>query len=259
MREELLEHLADTAGAEARSIATSSTCSRPGSTGAFWCCGRSTGRRPPTSWRRSSATRRCTRSRTGTTCATVSSRPDRRCYGFFHPQLVDEPLIFVEVALTTEIPGAIAPLLDLVAHADRRRGGDDRGVLLDLEHPERPGRRLLRQLSDQAGGRRTSSASCPNLKTFVTLSPGPGLRRLAGARAARRKLRLVSIARRGSRPCAVLDEPGWQRRSGDGGDRAPACSCRRPPTTSSGQGRPRAALSIRWPGSISATARGSSG
>ena len=26
--------------------------------------------------------------------------PDRRCYAFFHPALVDEPLIFVEVALT---------------------------------------------------------------------------------------------------------------------------------------------------------------
>jgi malonyl-CoA decarboxylase len=37
---------------------------------------------------------------------------DRRCYGFFHPQLVDEPLIFVEVALTREIPASIAPLLD---------------------------------------------------------------------------------------------------------------------------------------------------
>ena len=28
--------------------------------------------------------------------------PDRRCYGFFHPQLVDEPLIFVEVALAQD-------------------------------------------------------------------------------------------------------------------------------------------------------------
>ena len=34
---------------------------------------------------------------------------DRRCFAFFHPALVDEPLIFVEVALTSEIPGAIAP------------------------------------------------------------------------------------------------------------------------------------------------------
>src|SRR5205814_7404671 len=36
---------------------------------------------------------------------------DRRCYAFFHPALVDEPLIFVEVALTEAIPGAIARLL----------------------------------------------------------------------------------------------------------------------------------------------------
>lgn len=36
---------------------------------------------------------------------------DRRCYAFFHPALADEPLIFVEVALTEAIPGAIAPLL----------------------------------------------------------------------------------------------------------------------------------------------------
>ncbi len=31
---------------------------------------------------------------------------DRHCYGFFHPQLVDEPLIFVEVALTRDTPSA---------------------------------------------------------------------------------------------------------------------------------------------------------
>ena len=37
--------------------------------------------------------------------------PDRRCYAFFHPALVDEPLIFVEVALTREIADAIAPIL----------------------------------------------------------------------------------------------------------------------------------------------------
>src|SRR6185437_8224300 len=37
--------------------------------------------------------------------------PDRRCYAFFHPALVDEPLIFVEVALDRDIPGAIEPIL----------------------------------------------------------------------------------------------------------------------------------------------------
>src|SRR3974377_1203230 len=37
--------------------------------------------------------------------------PDRRCYAFFHPALVDEPLICVEVAVTREMPGPIAPIL----------------------------------------------------------------------------------------------------------------------------------------------------
>ena len=36
---------------------------------------------------------------------------DRRCFAFFHPSLIDEPLIFVEVALTREIPGSIQGLL----------------------------------------------------------------------------------------------------------------------------------------------------
>ena len=36
---------------------------------------------------------------------------DRRCFAFFHPQLIDDPLIFVEVALTREIPSNIGDLL----------------------------------------------------------------------------------------------------------------------------------------------------
>lgn len=36
---------------------------------------------------------------------------DRRCYGFFHPQMADDPLIFVEVALTDYLPSAIAQVI----------------------------------------------------------------------------------------------------------------------------------------------------
>src|SRR4029077_19739308 len=43
---------------------------------------------------------------------------DRRCYAFFHPSLADEPLIFVEVALTKDIPSSIQAVL-----------ADDRKVL----------------------------------------------------------------------------------------------------------------------------------
>ena len=37
---------------------------------------------------------------------------DRRCFGFFHPALPEEPLIFVEVALTRQIAAEIGPLID---------------------------------------------------------------------------------------------------------------------------------------------------
>src|SRR3974390_1524933 len=50
--------------------------------------------------------------------------PDRRCYAFFHPALVDDPLIFVEVALTRELPGAIAPILA----PDRENGERERAA-----------------------------------------------------------------------------------------------------------------------------------
>ena len=36
---------------------------------------------------------------------------DRRCFGFFHPAMPNEPLIFVEVALTKGIPNSIQTLL----------------------------------------------------------------------------------------------------------------------------------------------------
>ena len=79
---------------------------------------------------------------------------DRRCFAFFHPSLVDEPLIFVQVALTREVPGSIRQVLE---EKRRERAGDPRaddgGVLLDLELPGRPARHFLRQFPDQAGGR----------------------------------------------------------------------------------------------------------
>jgi malonyl-CoA decarboxylase len=37
---------------------------------------------------------------------------DRRCYAFFHPALRDEPLIFIEVALTRRLAGDVQSLLD---------------------------------------------------------------------------------------------------------------------------------------------------
>src|SRR3546814_5904549 len=38
---------------------------------------------------------------------------DRCCFAFFHPALSDDPLIFVEVALTSGLPDALEPLIKL--------------------------------------------------------------------------------------------------------------------------------------------------
>jgi len=96
--------------------------------------------------------------------------PDRRCYAFFHPALVDEPLIFVEVALTREIPGAIAPILNPereVVVNDRARTA----VFYSISNCQRGlagvsfGNFLIKQVVEEI------SREQPKLATFVTLSP----------------------------------------------------------------------------------------
>ena len=98
--------------------------------------------------------------------------PDRRCYAFFHPALVDEPLIFVEVALTREIPGAIAPIL-----SDRREPVEPQrattAVFYSITNCQRGlagvtfGHFLIKQVVEEV------SREVSRVGTFVTLSPAP--------------------------------------------------------------------------------------
>ena len=98
---------------------------------------------------------------------------DRRCYAFFHPALVDEPLIFVEVALTESIPGAIAPLLA----EDRQLVPIERArtaVFYSISNTQRGlggisfGSFLIKQVVEEL------RRELPKLENFVTLSPVPG-------------------------------------------------------------------------------------
>jgi malonyl-CoA decarboxylase len=133
---------------------------------------------------------------------------DRRCYGFFHPQLADEPLIFVEVALTREIPAAVAPLLDL-ARRPIAASEATIAVFYSISNTQKGlggvsfGNFLIKQVVEEL------KRELPNLKTFVTLSPVPGFaawldreRRAAGSEA------LDAAAREALRP---LDDPDWHR------------------------------------------------
>ncbi|WP_158809894.1 malonyl-CoA decarboxylase [Beijerinckia sp. L45] len=102
--------------------------------------------------------------------------PDRRCYGFFHPALIDEPLIFVEVALTDAMPGAIGPLLD----GERKAVSPDKAktaVFYSISNCQKGlagisfGNFLIKQVVEDL------RREFPKLETFVTLSPVPGFSR----------------------------------------------------------------------------------
>ena len=99
---------------------------------------------------------------------------DRRCFAFFHPSMPDEPLIFVEVALNKGIPGSVQTLLA----QDRKalpESEADTAVFYSISNCQPGlasisfGNSLIKQVvSDLA-------AELTGLKTFVTLSPIPGL------------------------------------------------------------------------------------
>jgi malonyl-CoA decarboxylase len=100
---------------------------------------------------------------------------DRRCYGFFHPRLPGEPLIFVEVALMNEIAASITPLLDeSAAPADLDKATT--AIFYSISNTQTGlkgvsfGDSLIKHVVE------TLKLEFPRLKTFATLSPIPGLR-----------------------------------------------------------------------------------
>jgi len=102
-------------------------------------------------------------------------QPDRRCFAFFHPQLPDEPLIFVEVALLPEIPVTIMPLVDKKSTPVEQTNQFKVAAFYSISNCESGlrgvsmGNFLIKRVAEQL------QAEFPGLKIFVTLSPIPGL------------------------------------------------------------------------------------
>jgi malonyl-CoA decarboxylase len=100
---------------------------------------------------------------------------DRRLYAFFHPRMPDEPLIFVEVALTRGIAGNIQKLLDEQAPVEDIEKADT-AIFYSINNAQRGlngisfGNFLIKRVVDAL------THELPNLKTFATLSPIPGFR-----------------------------------------------------------------------------------
>jgi malonyl-CoA decarboxylase len=134
--------------------------------------------------------------------------PDRRCYAFFHPALVDEPLIFVEVALTREIPSAIAPILATgreVVEPEKMRTA----AFYSISNCQRGlagvsfGNFLIKQVVEEI------SRGMPKLATFVTLSPVPNF--AAWLKRERAEEKSAALSEADKVALAALDAPDWWR------------------------------------------------
>ncbi|MBO9353464.1 malonyl-CoA decarboxylase [Bordetella petrii] len=99
---------------------------------------------------------------------------DRRCYAYFHPQMPDVPLIFVEVAFATQMADNVQALLDMGAppqDLDKARWA----IFYSISNTQ-PGLRgisfgnfLLKRVIESL------LEEVPKLRSFATLSPIPGL------------------------------------------------------------------------------------
>ncbi|MEM7093285.1 MAG: malonyl-CoA decarboxylase [Actinomycetota bacterium] len=99
--------------------------------------------------------------------------PDRRSFGFFHPALPDEPIIFVEVALVHGLAASIQDVIDAPT-PDEMPADVDTAIFYSITNCQTGlrgisfGSFLIKQVTERLSG------ELPQLTTFSTLSPIPG-------------------------------------------------------------------------------------
>jgi len=141
---------------------------------------------------------------------------DRRCFAFFHPRMPDEPLIFVEVALTDGISDSIHALLDPAAPVlDPRKS--DTAIFYSISNAQKGlagisfGNFLIKQVVERL------AREFPQLKRFATLSPIPGFAKWLQQQDAETLLTPAekrALPKRGDgnqHPLALMRNPDWHR------------------------------------------------
>jgi|TARA_R100000005_G_scaffold126_1_gene64 malonyl-CoA decarboxylase len=131
---------------------------------------------------------------------------DRRCFGFFHPALPDEPLIFVEVALVTAISSSVQTILaphEGVVPQQRI----NTAIFYSISNCQ-PGLRgisfgnfLIKQVVMRL------KDEMPQLNEFATLSPIPGFRKWLTSVLANEQQPLLSAE--DASLLTALDTPRW--------------------------------------------------
>jgi malonyl-CoA decarboxylase len=101
---------------------------------------------------------------------------DRRCFAFFHPNMPEEPLIFIEVALNKGVADNVLRLLDTSVPALNPHEADT-AVFFSISNTQQGlagipfGGFLIKQVVDSL------RHDVPNIRKFITLSPIPGFRK----------------------------------------------------------------------------------
>lgn len=132
---------------------------------------------------------------------------DRRCFAFFHPSLVDEPLIFVEVALMGDIPDDIQSLLREAPKNGEAADKPTTAVFYSISNCQDGlrgisfGNFLIKQVAEDL------VKECASLRTFVTLSPVPQFSSWLARTRAEPESILIDGAER--ERLQLLDEPDW--------------------------------------------------
>jgi malonyl-CoA decarboxylase len=129
---------------------------------------------------------------------------DRRCYAFFHPALPDEPIIFIEVALTRRMSARVQPLLQSDSPVLDAKAAAC-AMFYSITNCQEGlrgvpfGSFLIKKVVEDLG------REFPRLRTFATLSPIPGFREWLAAEAAKQENAALSSL------SAKLDVADWFR------------------------------------------------
>ena len=132
---------------------------------------------------------------------------DRRCFAFFHPSLIDEPLIFVEVALMRDIPDDIQSLLREAPKNGDALATPTTAVFYSISNCQDGlrgisfGNFLIKQVVEDL------VKECTSLRTFVTLSPVPQFASWLTRTRAEPESNLIDDTER--ERLHLLDEPDW--------------------------------------------------
>ena len=131
---------------------------------------------------------------------------DRRCYAFFHPALPDEPIIFIEVALTRGITAKVQPLLDPESPVSDPESANC-AMFYSITNCQEGlrgvpfGSFLIKKVAEDLG------KEFQRIRTFATISPIPGFRAWLAEESSRpqsdsRRATLVGLV-------AKLEGPEW--------------------------------------------------